>query len=222
MTEQIKLWDGKFGTDYFERNKFTEEFLRPRYLFWDNMIKNMYYAFGSMPNDILEIGAGAGANMMAIRNVYTTAKQDPTEDYSEVNVIPHKLFATEVNTDAAEALQTNVPGIKLLPYDRLHQFPNIADLAFTSGVLIHTHPAHRMELMRNIYNASRKFIVCIEYFAPETRMIPYRGTENSLWLDDYGSIWLDNFDVRVVSYGFCWKKTTGLDNVTYWLMEKVN
>lgn len=223
MTEQIKLWsDEEFGDEYAKRNALTEEFIRPRYLFWDNMIKNLHYAVGGIPKDILEIGANAGANLMAIRQVYRTARQNPNEDESEVNVIPHTLYATEVNTNAAEALRQNVPGVKLLPPDRLHQFPNTADLVFTSGVLIHTHPAHRMELMRDIYNASRRFIVCIEYFAPETRMIPYRGKENALWLDDYGSIWLDNFNVRVINYGFCWKKVTGLDNVTYWVFEKVN
>lgn len=226
MTEQIKLWGNEFGTEYAERNALTEEFLRPRYLFWDNMLKNLYYAFKELPKDILEIGAGSGANLMSIRQVYRQARQPINEDGDidpqEAHVIPHNLFATEVNADAAQAMQYNVPGVKLLPYDKLHQFPNIADLAFTSGVLIHTHPAQRLELMRNIYNASRRFIVCIEYFAPETRMIPYRGQDNALWLDDYGSLWLDNFNVRVANYGFCWKKVTGLDNVTYWIFEKIN
>ena len=54
---------------------------------------------------------------------------------------------------------------------------------------------------------------------PET--IPYRGHTEALFKRDFGSFWLDCFpDLRVLDYGFFWKRLTGLDNLTWWLFEK--
>lgn len=213
MTEQKKLWQGEFGTEYVKRNVITEEQSRARRLLWDNIIKNIYFSTKFLPTTFLEVGAGIGANLMAINEILT-ADNMPKASYS--------FSATEINPTAIDVLKFNVPGINLLDTDKLNKFTNSFDLVFTSGVLIHIHPAHRMQLMRNIYHASRRFVIAIEYFAPETRGIKYRGVDNALWLDDYGSIYLDNFGLRLISYGFCWKKVTGLDNVTYWIFEKTN
>ena len=216
MTEQVKLWKSEFGNDYAKRNELTEDFLLPRRRFWDNMLRNIYFADKQLPTSFLEVGAGAGANLLGIRNVYNMNAGEGRPS------LPHELFATEVHDETRQQLQVNVPGVNVIDSDKLHQFVNRFDVVYTSGVLIHTHPAHRIPLMRDIYNASKRYVICIEYFAPETRMIPYRGENNALWLDDYGSLYLDNFGLRVVTYGFAWKRTTGLDNVTYWIFEKVN
>ena len=45
--------------------------------------------------------------------------------------------------------------------------------------------------------------------------------ENRLFKRDFGGLWLDTCpDLRVVAYGFAWKRLTGLDNLTWWLFEK--
>ena len=50
---------------------------------------------------------------------------------------------------------------------------------------------------------------------------PYRDHSDVLFKRDFGGFWLDNFPhLRVVSYGFAWKRVTGLDNLTWWLFEK--
>lgn len=210
-TKQIDLWKGPFGDSYLERNRVTDELLKARVDFWNNVIKVFYLNSNGIPNSVLEIGAGSGPNLMALDKVYTQIEK------------PLLKYATEANDKAKEVLKANVDGVQIIQESQLLGVKQpIADLVFTYGVLIHTHPAHLMETMRNMYKASNKWIACMEYFAPEQREITYRGETNALWLNDYGSMWLDNFNLRVVGYGFCWKKTTNLDNITFWLMEKVN
>jgi len=205
VTEQVDLWKGVFGDDYQERNLLTPEEVSVRQPFWENIFKTIYMNSGALPTSVLEVGAGQGPNLCAIQRVSMNIEK------------PIELYATEVNESAAKALKLNVPGVAMI--DQLNA-SNIADLVFTYGVLIHTHPAHLRALQRCIFNAAKRWIMCVEYFAPVTRSVPYRGENSALWLDDYGSHWIDNFPLRSIGYGFCWKKTTKLDNVTFWLFEK--
>ncbi|MEO8843754.1 MAG: methyltransferase domain-containing protein [Kofleriaceae bacterium] len=64
-----------------------------------------------------------------------------------------------------------------------------ADLAFTSGVLIHIAPADLAKAMAEIYRVSRRYIVAIEYDAPIEQEIQYRGNGDSLWKRDHGGLW---------------------------------
>ena len=97
----------------------------------------------------------------------------------------------------------------------------VADLVFTSGVLIHIHPDNLEASLREIYRCASRWIVTIEYFSDKQEMIPYRGHKDKLFKRDFGGYWLDMFsDLRVIAYGFVWKRVTGLDNLTWWLFEK--
>ncbi len=102
------------------------------------------------------------------------------------------------------------------------EFPDgVADLAFTSGVLIHIHPDHLPASLSEIHRCARRWIGCIEYFSDKPEMIPYRGHDDRLFKRDFGGLWLDSFpDLATVAYGFAWKRDTGLDNLTWWLFEK--
>lgn len=206
MTEQIELWKGPFGDAYQERNLLTDDEVMVRQPFWENIIKTIYMNSHAIPSSILEVGAGQGPNLAAIHKVYMGIEK------------PVELFATETNEGAAKSLTLNVPSVVMVPKLNV---ANLADLTYTYGVLIHTHPAHLRALQREIFNVSKRWIMCVEYFAPVTRMLPYRGQDNALWLDDYGAHWMNNFPLRCIGYGFCWKRTTKLDNVTFWIFEKI-
>lgn len=218
MNEQQKLWSSEFGDQYQERNKLTDEEIGVRKNLWENVLRTIYMNSGYVPQSILEIGAGQGPNLVALKqiydNMYTEAIKIKPQEKKEI-----PLWATEINQKAQEQLKENVPGVHIL--DKLNGIQNVADLVFTYGVLIHTHPAHLKALMDDIYKASKRFIVCAEYFAPESRMIEYHGTSNSLWLDDYGSKWINNYPLRVIGYAFLWKPQTKCDNITLFMLEKV-
>lgn len=205
--KQKELWSGVFGDQYQDRNILTPEEITKRKEFWQRITQLIYMNSSAIPSSVLEIGAGQGPNLTAIKEVYMQIEK------------PIDLYATEVNEKAQKLLKINIPDAKILPNINSE---GIADLVFTYGVMIHTHPAHLKALMRDMYKASKRWIVCCEYFAPTTRAIPYRGEEDALWLDDYGGQWLDNHPLRVLGHGFCWKRMTGLDNVTFWILEKTN
>lgn len=204
-TDQQKLWEGAFGDFYQDRNKLTEEEVTRREHFLGNCLRTIYGVSGVAPKSILEIGAGQGPNIKALENI------------SLKNNIPLKLYATEINQKARLHLSENSKTVEIL--DNIPTEP-IADLVFTYGVMIHTHPAHIKPLINQMHKASKRFLMCCEYFAPETRPMTYQGEKDALWLDDYGVKFMDNHSLRLLGYGFCWKRVTELDNVTYWIFEK--
>src|SRR5262245_5030061 len=98
---------------------------------------------------------------------------------------------------------------------------SVADLVFTSSVLIHIHQDHLLSSCSEIHRCASRWIGCIEYFSDKPEMIPYRGQDDQLFKCDLGGFWLDNFpDLRIIAYDFSWKRVTGLDNLTWWLFEK--
>lgn len=205
----LHLWMGEFGDEYTERNEIIEKNIAHRVFMWG--------AIGSLlsvsPKSILEIGAGTGINLIAIDRIYEMHDQ-------EVD-----LFALEPNKKASDILiSQSIRNLSMVSgyATNIVSIDGSVDLAFTSGVLIHIHPDDVLKAMKEIHRVSRKYIVCVEYFAPEVREIKYRGQDGALWLNDYGSLWLNNFKLTCLGYGFFWKRLSGLDNLTYWVFEKVN
>lgn len=196
-----ELWTGDFGTEYTRRNiKFGSTVDARRRVFEQILPKDC--------RSVLEVGANCGDNLAAISQIS-----------------PCQLFAVEPNEEAREQLYHRLK----LPIEhvrsdlaaKLSFTDAAADLAFTCGVLIHIPTDDLLASMRQIHRCAGRYIICGEYFAPSEEMIPYRGHDNALWRRDYGSLWLDNFpDLRCTQQFFAWKRTTGLDNITFWVFEK--
>lgn len=209
-----KIWTEEFGDEYHERNAITPELLEARQKMWFNHLLTIWNCTNCIPNSICEIGAGNGINMLALKKCIDDMK------------MPYELYAIEPNETARKMIKDHhQPSIGV--YDA--QLPDITifnpgtfGLVFTSGVLIHIPRNDLLASMRTIYDLSSRFIICIEYFASEEREVNYRGHDGALWADDYGSKWLDNFPLRCFGFGFLWKRMTGLDNMTFWIFEKVN
>lgn len=194
-----ELWATEFGNSYTQRN--TDKTAPARLELWKMLLPRGC-------ESILEVGANTGLNLEAIEQL--TAAE---------------LYACEPNDLARETLRQKglLPDNNLTRdyADKLNFQDGIADLVFTSGVLIHIPADKLIPSMTEIHRCSRRWIICGEYFAPQEEMIPYRGHDNTLWRRDYGSLFLDNFnDLRCHSCLFAWKRMTGLDNMTFWLFEK--
>lgn len=205
-TKQEGLWRGDFGDAYTDRNAVSDQKLAVLTAHWARIMR---VADGLPPRSILEVGANIGLNLRALRRL-TDAE----------------FFALEPNSVARKRLVDDqvVPASNVLDglASRVPLKDASVDLAFTSGVLIHIHPKDLAASCNEIYRVSRRYIACIEYFSDKEEEISYRGHTEALFKRDFGGFYLDQFpDLRVLDYGFAWKRLTGLDNLTWWLFEKM-
>ena len=133
---------------------------------------------------------------------------------------PVKLMACDVNEGARKSMAdvaSVLPGdILALPYK-----DDTADLVFTSGVLIHIDPSELDQALAEIHRVAKRWILSIEYFNPTPDEVQYRDRSGMLWRRDWGEAWLAKFPaLNPIGVGFCWKRTTGLDNVHWFLFSK--
>jgi pseudaminic acid biosynthesis-associated methylase len=97
------------------------------------------------------------------------------------------------------------------------------DLVFTMGVLIHINPEQLLDHMLKMYQYSKRYILMGEYFNRTPVSIEYRGEQDKLFKRDFGKLYIENFDVKLVDYGFLWGHLydkAGFDDITWWLFEK--
>jgi len=206
--DQVAFWKGAGGDRYTERNAITLEALKARIHLWADILVHTKHPLRS----IAEVGANVGINLRAMQQVPSFYINPWLGDDA-------RFFAVEPNQTALSRLFAD--GLVEFAYQDIRDMTGTFDLIFTSGVLIHIHPDHLLEFCRNIHRHSSRYIVCIEYFSAEPRMVPYRGENDRLWTRDFGSFWLDNFpDLKPIAAGFAWQRMTGLDDLTWWVLEK--
>ena len=100
---------------------------------------------------------------------------------------------------------------------------NAFDLVYTIGVLIHVHPDNLLRVMKKMFDYSSRYVLFGEYFNRTPVMIEYQGQKDRLFKRDFGKLFIENFPVRVVDYGFLWGHLydqAGFDDITWWLFEK--
>jgi len=100
---------------------------------------------------------------------------------------------------------------------------NSFDLVFTMGVLIHIHPNDLLNSMKKIFSLSKKYVLIGEYFSRNPTSIIYRNKKDLLFKNDFGKIFIENFNVELLDYGFLWGKIydkAGFDDITWWLFKK--
>jgi pseudaminic acid biosynthesis-associated methylase len=201
----LQAWSGEFGDKYTERNVASVDALRSRTRVWAEFFERMK---GDMPRSILEVGPNLGINLRVL------------PELADID-----LWAIEPNPSACERLVAD----KVLPKDQLfegfgHEIPmadGSVDLAFTTGVLIHVDPSLLEKTLREIHRVSAKYILCAEYFSPKAETISYRGETDLLFKNDFGGVYLDMFpDLKLVDYGFHWRRVTEMDDTTWWLFKK--
>lgn len=191
-------WRGSFGDEYTGRQA---DSVNARREAWRELLPE------DLIDSILEVGCNAGQNLEAL-GVLTCARLygvDPNE------------AALKQAADKALVISTMVATADRLPCPKASM-----DLVITCGVLIHVPPDKLEQSMREIHRVSKRWIICGEYFAPKEEEIEYRGQSGLMWRRDYGSLYLDLFpDLKCVKTLFAWKRTSGLDNLLFHVLEKV-
>jgi pseudaminic acid biosynthesis-associated methylase len=202
LNEQQNFWATDYALEYIKKNNsFNKE------LGVEGWIKMLNKTNGV--SSILECGCNIGRNIGFLNSVLPDAKKSIIE-------ISRPAFDFVKNT---YQLEHAFNGPILKSNFELNSF----DLTFSSGVLIHIHPNDLIDNMSKLFQYSRKYILIAEYFNRTPVMIEYQGQLNKLFKRDFGKLFIENFDVNIVDYGFLWGHiydSAGFDDLTWWLFEK--
>lgn len=191
MNEQEAWWSGDWGNSYTRRNRVEWE---KRVPFWSQILDV------TQAQSVLDVGCNAGWNMRAIKAAN-----------SEVRV-----FGIDVNSDAVgEARSAELDATVASITDTGMKWLNSYDLVVTAGVLIHISPEHLKGAMKNIVAASKRWVLAVEYDAPQEEQIVYRGNTERLWKRPFGKLY-EALGLKVVAES----EASGFDQCRAWLMVK--
>ena len=203
VSDTVAFWQGEFGDGYTDRNPVTDQRIKNSARLWNEVIGNLPFDYEI--RSVMEVGANVGVNLLALARLLPKTR----------------FFAVEPNDKARQQLVNSGVVDDLDAYRGLGDAIGTVDLIFTCGVMIHVPPDDLLGFCRRIHEHAGRYIACIEYFAQEPEEKLYRGHAGKLWKRDFGSFWLDNFpDLVPLGCGFAWKRMTGLDDLTWWLLEK--
>lgn len=195
-TKQLKIWKSKFGKDYTDRNILSPDV---RINAFKRMVSNLDI------KKILEVGCGSGHNLITLSKIGK-----------------YKLIGIEPQEYAVKKAKESSDLISVLEGD-CFEIPSLDshfDLVFTCGVLIHISKEDLARTIDEIYRVSNKYILAIEYYAPEETVIHYRGYDDLLWKRDFKKIFLQQKpDLKCIKEGF-WNAKEGFDDCHWWLFEK--
>ena len=191
MNATEQFWAGSFGNQYTDRNRVKYHERMP---FWLRVLER------TQPASVLEVGANAGWNLRAIRGLAQGVK----------------LSGIDVNLQAVQEAQDCGLNVAVCPAaDVGRLWPDSADLVFTAGVLIHIPPEQLPEVMASIIQASRRWVLAVEYSAEVEEPVEYRGHADRLWRRPFGRLY-EGLGLRLVWSG----PADGFDNCCAWLLSK--
>ena len=202
---QEDFWKSKINLSYAQDNSSFDIDLGIRA--WNRML----YRVDSLEiNSYLDCGANIGRNIGFLKEILPLASSniieialEPFEECKRRYKIDNSFFGSIKNA----------------------KFEKDFELVFTSGVLIHINPEDLIETMANMFRLSSRYILICEYFNRTPTTINYKGESDRLFKRDFGKLFMENFDCKIIDYGFLWGQEfddAGFDDTTYWLFEKSN
>lgn len=202
-SEQEKFWADNYAEDYIKKNSQFDNKLGAEA--WNKMLSKV----GSNVNNYLECGCNIGRNIDQLKIAFPSAKPSIIEISKPAFsfVTAHHHFEHAFNGAILESTFED----------------GSFDLVFTMGVLIHINPDQLLEHMELMYRYSAKYILIGEYFNRTPTSIEYQGEKDKLFKRDFGKLFIENFKVKLVDYGFLWGHMydpAGFDDITWWLFEK--
>jgi spore coat polysaccharide biosynthesis protein SpsF len=202
-SEQEKFWATTYAKDYIRRNSEFDNALGAKA--WSSMLRMTDGAVDSY----LECGCNVGRNVEQLKIALPGAK---------ASVI-------EISKPAFDLVTSRHPLVRAFNGAILDsQFEDgCFNLVFTMGVLIHINPDQLLQHMAKMHSYSSRFVLFGEYFNRTPISLEYQGQKDKLFKRDFGRLFVENFPVRLVDYGFLWGyiyDAAGFDDITWWLFEK--
>lgn len=202
-SEQEKFWANTYAGDYIRKNSQFDQELGAKA--WSRILKEVKGEVGNY----LECGCNIGRNIEQIKLALPEAKPSIIE-------ISHPAFEF---VTARHKFEHAFNGPILDSQFEKGTF----DFVFTMGVLIHINPDQLLDHMAKMFEYSRKYILIGKYFNRTPMMIEYQGEKDKLFKRDFGKLFIENFNVKLLEYGFLWGHVydaAGFDDITWWLFEK--
>lgn len=179
---QEKLWLGKFGEEYTERNIFGPNEMDKDYIETYNISKTdmnelILNNLNLKNKKILEIGCNVGNQLRLLQKM----------GYKN-------LYGIELQPYAVQRAKDLTKGINIIQgeADDIPFKDEYFDLVFTSGVLIHIAPKNLTNIMKEIVRCSKKYIWGFEYYSEKLIEINYRENSNAMWKCDYAQEYINN------------------------------
>lgn len=200
-TEQESFWAGEFGNEYINRNQ-GEQLITSNVVLFSRILKS-----APQVKSIVELGCNIGMNLQALNRI--------NKDF--------ELCGFEINKNAAQiAREKNIAQIvEGTILDKLSTGRQY-DLAFTKGVLIHINPEELEKVYENLHGLSSRYIMVCEYYNPTPVAVRYRGNDDRLFKRDFAGELMDRYNLRLVDYGFTYRRDNYFpqDDATWFLLEK--
>lgn len=201
--EQENFWEKTYADEYIKKNSSFDHKLGSQA--WAEMLKGTR---GQIKN-FLEFGCNIGRNIEQLKVVL------PNADRSIIEISEPAYRYVTSRYEFKHAFKGAILDAEFSD--------DSFDLCFTSGVLIHIHPDNLLEHMERMFKYSKKYILIAESFNRTPISMEYRGEKEKLFKCDFGKVFIQNFDVKLLDYGFLWGHIydpAGFDDTTWWLFEK--
>lgn len=202
MNEQQNFWAKTYADEYIKKNQNFDAKLGIEG--WKKMLTKA----GEIKS-VLECGSNIGRNIGFLNQVLPNAKKSIIEISKPAFDFVTSRYSIDRACNSA-IIDANFE-------------PGSFDLTFTMGVMIHIHPDDLLQNLNMVFSLSSKYILIGEYFNRTPTMIEYQGQKDRLFKRDFGKFFIENFDVKLVDYGFLWGHIydkAGFDDITWWLFEK--
>jgi len=200
-TEQESFWAGEFGNSYIERNVTYHDLIAKKIMF-SKMIRKLRRI-----ESMVEFGCNTGLNLKALKMINRN----------------FEIAGYEINKNAISEAK-KVPGCEIFEQSVITNISQskMYDVSFTSGLLIHIHPDDLGVVYDNLYRLSKKYILINEYYNPIPVMVEYRGNLGKLFKRDFAGEMIDNFDMKVIDYGFFYHRDNhySFGDTNWFLLEK--
>lgn len=202
-SDQKSFWAKTYADDYIKKNSDFDHRLGAEA--WQKMLQETHGGVGNF----LECGCNIGRNIEQLKLALPNAKPS----IIEISESAYKFVTARY--DFAEAYNGSIldSDLEKASYD----------LVFTMGVLIHINPDQLLDNMKKMFEYSKKYVLIGEYFDRNLVSLEYQGKKDKLFKRDFGKLFLYNFEVNLLDYGFFWGHIydpAGFDDITWWLFEK--
>jgi pseudaminic acid biosynthesis-associated methylase len=200
-TEQEKFWEGEFGIEYVNRNRYD---IGATLAMFSKILSKAYGV-----DSLFEFGCNIGQNLRALKLLKSQCRISGIE----INKVAH----AHAVKDFPEVINGSILEIEPAEIGKF-------DLVYTKGVLIHINPDSLNRVYDTMAAVANKYVLMSEYYNPKPVAIDYRGHSDRLFKRDFAGEFMDRHpNFRLADYGFVYHRDPVFprDDATWFLMERV-